>query len=181
MRVDLQVDSARANALLTRLERAGLNPRPVLLAIGERLAESTTERFQTGRAPDGTRWAPNAMSTLQNYLSRFSGSYNRDGRLSSRGAGRVMGKRPLIGESRSLSTTINYRAAGSNAVEIGSPMEYAAVQQFGAKKGSFGATRRGAPIPWGDIPARPFLGVSNEDWGEIEQIVDDYLADQGGA
>lgn len=179
MRVELEVDSAKATALLSRLERAGLNPRPVLLAIGERLAESTTERFQTGRAPDGARWAPNAMSTLQSYLSRFASSYSKDGSLSSKGVGRVMGKKPLIGESRSLSTTINYRAAGDNAVEIGSPMEYAAVQQFGAKKGSFGTTRRGAPIPWGDIPARPFLGVSNEDWVEIEQMVEDYLADQG--
>lgn len=33
----------------------------------------------------------------------------------------------------------------------------------GARKGQFGRTSRGAPIPWGNIPARDFLGVSADD------------------
>lgn len=45
------------------------------------------------------------------------------------------------------------------SVVVGSSMIYAAVHQTGAKKGAFGQTRRGQPIPFGDIPARPFLGV----------------------
>jgi phage virion morphogenesis protein len=45
------------------------------------------------------------------------------------------------------------------SVAVGSNMIYAAVHQLGAKKGAFGQTRRGQPIPFGDIPARPFLGV----------------------
>ena len=176
MRIDFSVDSAKADALLRGVEQAGLELRPVMLQIGEYLTDATKQRFQTGVAPDGKRWAPNAMSTILNYLSKFSGNYGKDGRLNAKGANRVMGKRPLIGESRSLSRTINYRTLG-NAVEVGSPMEYAPVQQFGAKKGAFGVTRRGSPIPWADIPARPFLGVSREDWIEIENILEDYLVD----
>ena len=59
---------------------------------------------------------------------------------------------------------------------VGSSLEYAAVQQFGARRGEFGRTRRGAPIPWGDIPARPFLGVSRVDRVEILDILAGYLA-----
>ena len=45
----------------------------------------------------------------------------------------------------------------------GSPMVYAAAMQFGAAQGAFGRTRRNGPIPWGNIPARPFLGISADD------------------
>ena len=48
-------------------------------------------------------------------------------------------------------------------------MEYAAMQQFGGIKSEF-------PHLWGDIPARPFLGVSESDAEEILAIVHDYLA-----
>lgn len=54
-------------------------------------------------------------------------------------------------------------------------MIYAGSQQFGAAKGSFGNTKRGSPIPWGDIPAREFLGLSDEDRHEVSGIVTDYF------
>jgi phage virion morphogenesis protein len=174
MRIDIQVDDQGANAAFTRLEQAGLNPRPALLLIGEYMVDATKRRFQESRAPDGSAWAPNSPVTYTNLLGRFRGSSGKDGRLTKSGGNRAMGKKPLIGETRSLSTTINYRA-DTAAVEIGSPMEYAAVQQFGAKKGQFGRTKRGAPIPWGDIPARPFLGVNSDDWAAIREIFNDYL------
>lgn len=184
MKVDIQTDDAQFRATLERLERAGTDLRPVLKQVGEALVDSTRQRFLQGVAPDGTPWAPNAPSTFVNLLGRYKGSFIKKdgddkGRLTKSGANRVMGKRPLIGETRSLSTTINYRVSGK-AVEIGSPMEYAAVQQFGARKGAFGTTKRGAPIPWGDIPARPFLGVSAEDEQVIQNLFYDYLQDSVG-
>jgi phage gpG-like protein len=42
---------------------------------------------------------------------------------------------------------------------VGASKVYAAVHQFGQKKGASGRTRRGAPIPWGDIPPRPYLPI----------------------
>ena len=53
---------------------------------------------------------------------------------------------------------------------------YAGTHQFGAKKGQYGSTSRGQPIPWGDIPAREFLGLSDDDESEIVDIVSGYLA-----
>ncbi len=52
---------------------------------------------------------------------------------------------------------------------LGSPMEYAAMQQFSGKKSEF-------PHLWGDIPARPFLGISKEDRQAILDIVEAYLS-----
>ena len=43
------------------------------------------------------------------------------------------------------------------------------MQQFGAKRGQFGAA------PWGDIPARPFLGASDDDQANIVRLVRSYL------
>ena len=56
-------------------------------------------------------------------------------------------------------------------------LKEAGTHQFGASKGAFGTTSRGSPIPWGDIPARPFFGLSSEDeWGVLE-ILTDHLID----
>jgi len=65
-------------------------------------------------------------------------------------------------------------------VRIGSPMIYAGVRQYGAKRGEFGMgvfkTRNGVfPIPWGDIPARPFLGFSDTDQAAILETMRAYL------
>ena len=61
---------------------------------------------------------------------------------------------------------------------VGSPSIYAGTHQFGAEKGAFGATSRGDPIPWGNIPARPFLGLSGDDETEIGNLITDYLNEQ---
>jgi phage gpG-like protein len=67
--------------------------------------------------------------------------------------------------------------------------------QFGAKEGEFGrysqigrvrkyglrdfrgaaGTKKGFPIPWGDIPPRPFLAVTDEDTDAIVALTEDYL------
>lgn len=45
----------------------------------------------------------------------------------------------------------------SDEVMIGTNDPKAATHQFGAQQGQYGKTRRNGPIPWGNIPARPFL------------------------
>ena len=134
---------------------------PAMRQIGEALAEGTKQRFEVGSDWDGSPWAPNAQSTLLRYLGATKGNFKKDGSLSKRGAKRSAGKKPLTGETRSLQSTIFYQAT-STGVVIGSPMEYAATQQFGALRGAFGRTSRNAPIPWGNIPPRPFLPVRRD-------------------
>lgn len=139
--------------------------------IGEYLAETTKRRFDTATAPDGSRWAPNTQTTILKYLGRFSTSFSKKtGKISSNGATRAINKKPLTGRTgggASLMATIKYKA-DRNSVEIGSPKEYAAMQHFGGQKSEF-------PHLWGDIPARPFLGISDQDHRSIMDTISDYL------
>ena len=58
---------------------------------------------------------------------------------------------------------------------VGTNVVYAATHQFGATRGAFGTTSRGNPIPWGDIPARLFLGVNPETERSILDILRRHL------
>ena len=153
MKIRIEVDNKTVLDALNRLQQSGARPSPVLLEIGEELLESTKARFGAQTAPDGSHWAPNAVVTLL----------------------RKKGNRPLIGETGTLMDQINYQLLNESTLELGSPTVYAATQQFGASKGQFGRTRRNAPIPWGDIPARPFIGISESDSDTILDLVTKYL------
>lgn len=172
--ITIEVNDQHVTALLDALARRASDLKPAMRTIGEYLVESTKRRFAAGVDPEGDRWAPNRPVTIARYLARFKSSHTKTGALSAAGRKRSGAKKPLVGESKSLSTTIHYRA-DRTSVAVGSPMEYAAVHQFGAHRGAFGKTRRGAPIPWGDIPARPFLGLSDEDRGRIAAALQRYM------
>ena len=131
--------------------------------IGEVMIQSTKDRFPQGIAPDGTPWAPKSQATIQ--AQRRGEGRGRNARVDFR---------PLFGPSRSLSTQISY-IAGPDSVEWGSNLIYAGVQQLGAGKGAFGTMSNGSPIPWGQIPARPFLGLSTQDNETIVATVEDWL------
>lgn len=170
-------DRSALNSLRAFIERAR-DMRPVLAEIGEDMAESTKQRFDTATAPDGTAWAPNSALTLARYSANFA--RNKDGELTKRSAGKLAGKKPGTGETRMLSTTINYQIKGDDSVGIGSPMVYANTFHYGAQSGEFGfgvyATRQGSfPIPWGNIPARPVVGASEDDKANIVRLVHSYL------
>jgi len=132
----------------------------VFLRIGEEMVLSTQTRFAEGRAPDGSAWAPKSETTLKRYAW----------------AGERVDIRPLFGPSGRLYSEIAY-FAGRDQVEFGSNMIYSGVMQRGAGKGAFGADSKGRPIPWGNIPARVWLGLSDQDERTILDIVDEHLDD----
>lgn len=168
----IDVDDGEAMTYLRQFIDRIENPRSLMLEIGEEIADSTMRRFATSTGPDGERWAPNTETTILRYLEGSGGVYGKkDGRLTRKGAGVVMGKKPLIGETRNLSSTIDYQLDGDLSVMVGTPAIYGAVQQFGAERGSLGGGS-----PWGDIPARPFLGLSDEDEQTILDLVASYLS-----
>lgn len=173
--IEIQVDDAQVRDALRRLQAAAGDIRPALREVGEYLIDATRRRFVAGRAPDGKAWAPNSRATLERFLTRRGGAWRKDGRGPTRRGERLAaGKKPLIGESRSLSQQWSY-AADARSVAVGTPMVYAATQQFGARKGQFGRSRHGAPIPWGDIPARPFLGLSPADQDAVLATIAEHL------
>jgi phage gpG-like protein len=162
-------DDAAVNAALARVRQKTDPLAPLLKIIGEDLVESTKRCFNTATDPNGTPWAANSPVTIRRYLGLKQGNTQQDGSLSKKGVAVQGRKKPLTGETEALKKEIFYRVVGNN-LEVGSTVEYSAAQQFGAKKGSLSPH-----APWGDIPARPFLGISAADSGAIDRSILDYL------
>lgn len=167
-RITLELDVgpviARLDELMRQLGPGGLET--PLREIGEDLVESIKQRFETSTAPDGSRWVPNSMATIKGYLEGSSGNFRKDGRLSKKGATRVMTKKPLVA-SGLLQDSIAYQVAGDSLFVgtnrfAGQWDGGAAVHQFGSKDGT--------------IPARPFLGADEEDVQRMLDVLERFLA-----
>lgn len=142
---------------LNELSRFSQEPRIALAQIGESLQRSTRERFTTQTAPDGTPWEPLSQNTKKHR--------NQNKILTLRGH---------------LQSKLRWQADNTK-VELGTNSVYAAVHQFGMKKGYAGTgqfkTKKGSfQIPWGNIPARPFLGISSSDQNLILKILETHIA-----
>jgi len=144
--ISIEVNDDAVQQALNRILESADNLTPFFQDVGEYMIHSTKERFGKGEAPDGTKWQANSELTLS----------------------RKKGNDPLIGETKGLSNDIAY-ALLNDSMMIGSNKEYAAVQQFGAKQHEFGKA------PWGDIPARPFLGISDADRDAITELASLHL------
>lgn len=153
--IEVDLDDRELRRALDRLLRRLADPSPALAGIGELMIERTRGRFRSGEGPDGEAWAALSATTLER-----------------RARAGVEGTAPGIGESRQLATRWQYELIGRDAVAIGSPMIQAGVFQFGASARSF----TGGRTPWGDIPARPMLGVSDADAEDILAILREHLA-----
>jgi phage virion morphogenesis protein len=141
-----------AQALLAELARRTGDIRPAMDGIGQILVSNVQQRFIDQRAPDGQPWAPLSPVTL----SRRRG-----------GGGQI------LRDTGRLASSISYRVAGG-AVELGSNVEYAGMHQYGARKGQYG-TRRGHPIPWGNVPPRPFFGYNDQDQSDVLELIQRYI------
>jgi phage virion morphogenesis protein len=148
--ISIDIDDHAVIAALERLRgrtgESGL--RPALALIGEHLAETTQQRFASSTAPDGSRWAPNAPSTLARLLKK--------------------GRRPLI-DSGELAHTIRWQFI-DGGVAVGTD-RFSGLFDGGAAMHQFGSRD-------GRIPARPFLGISDDDRRSILAIVEAHFADQ---
>lgn len=188
--ITVRLDSAPVLARLQEIARRVDDLSPAMRGIGELIAESTKERFASSTGPDGQRWAPLAKDTILARLAKISGQYaaytnlrtrkegqvragnkkgyyDKNGKIAGKGSLAVMNMRPLV-DTGLLQDTIRYQiTAGGNGVEIGTNRfsgEWeggAAVHQFGSRDG--------------DIPARPFLGLSANDEREILDVLDRFL------
>lgn len=167
--LDIQILTGSADQALQGLLTAMDNMEPALREIGEELTDSTRQRFVSTQAPDGTPWAPNSATTLERYGLTFGKSLRKkDGTLNAKGEKRLASKKPLTGETRMLGERIDYLLSQPDAVTIGSPMVYAAMQHYGGTKAEF-------PHLWGDIPARPIFGLSQADEVTVDDILVRYL------
>ena len=157
-----------AAELLDRLKAKLTDLTPVMAAIGEDILFGIEDAFAGEQSPSGQAWR------------------------SSRRAEKEGGK--TLQDTRRLLNSLHV-VAGPDSVSVGTNVIYGATQHFGAKAGSFGEviarvaafTRKGGVkvrehtrrmrVPWGDIPARPFLGVSDETQEGIIETLREYLVD----
>lgn len=154
-----------ARRVFKRLQALGENPGELLDAMGQTLAESAVQRLAvSNEGPDGETWP-------ESRRAQFKG-------------GRTQHDQGQAG----LAGSITYRAL-PDAVEIGSPLVYAAQRQFGgtikAKPGRWlvfdGLDESGQPTTYFakkvTQPARPYLGISDEDADELGGLAVEFLED----
>jgi phage virion morphogenesis protein len=156
--IEVTVDDRALRGALDRLIALGRDASPVMRQIA-RLGESATrKRFRTQTGPDGQRWAPS-------------------GRV------RDEGGRTLV-KSGALRDSLSSRADGFRA-EWGVNRIYAAIHQFGGtirpKKdktlrfrlpGMGGKPGAFVSVKQVKIPARPYIGVSDDDREDILDLLE---------
>lgn len=130
-----------------------------MAAVGRVLVAGAVERIGTTNvAPDGSPWVPSRRAT-------------EDG-------GRTL---HLSGQ---LQRNINAWASPDHVL-VGTDVPYAAVHQMGAATGSLGVwsgnDKKGRSMtvlsPWGDIPARPYLGISEDEEATIHDVAQIHFGD----
>lgn len=167
--IKIEITDASVVDTFNRLIDIGENPQGALMGIGEVVTDFTKRRFVESVDPYGAPWEQNSDTTLRAVLHRSGRNFTKKGELSKRGQTVLAGKKPLIGESKTLSTQIHYTVIGDNSVVISSSAVQAAMMNFGGTKAEF-------PHLWGDIPARPiFPDESRGLPDELNQDISDVL------
>lgn len=143
---------------LSRIDRKGLNA-----ALGEGVRESTLERFKQSRDPSGKRWARSIRAESE-------------------------GRKTLI-QTAQLRNSIQVES-DDTGFAVGTNAKHAATHQLGEPGRTIRAKRKKALRfqvngKWVmrkkvtiRIPARPFLGLSEEDIQEMKDAVEDFISKQ---
>lgn len=143
---------------LSEIDKKSINA-----ALAEGVRESTLERFKQSRAPSGKKWKTSIRAANENGKTLVLTSQLRN-------------------SIQSVSDATGF-AVGTNA-------KHAATHQFGEKGRTIRARRKKALRFMVDgqwvlkkqvrirIPARPFLGLSDEDMKEIKATVEDFISQE---
>lgn len=131
---------------LNRLLAGVANPRPALEAIGAVVESQTRRRIEDG--------GPSPDGTPWDAWSRGYAATRHGGQALLRGDGGLMDSIDWV--------------ADDDSVQIGSNLVYAAIHQFGGEDDM--------PAGPAGIPARPYLGLSDDDAEEVLDELNDYLA-----
>ncbi len=144
MRYRIVYEDRGATALFRQLSAKLGDPLPITQDMAGRMEASIQRNFDEQGRPD--RWAPLKPSTLMGWAGARKSWWTRKGKLNTRGAAAMAGRKILTDTGR-LRRSIVARAY-RDRVEISSRVRYALFHQDGTRK----------------MPARPFLLVQREDW-----------------
>ena len=158
--IEIEVQDQDVRDALNRLISQGVGDlSPVMRRIAGAMESGVEDAFQSERSPAGVPWSDLSDVTTQRRKSQ-----------------QRIKKLQVTGD---LAGSIHSRHDARSA-SVGTNLVYAATHQFGAAKGAFGSgsykTRKGSfPIPWGHIPARPFLGLSAETRDDIIEALNRHI------
>ena len=173
--------SLKDRELLVRLDEVakGADTKSMMSRFGEYFQKSTQDRFASQAGPDGNPWAPLSPG----YLNR-----------------KKKNSTLILTLNAYLRRSIRYQVLASDTVAWGTNMEYAAIHQFGGTIAQAPQSRltrfrevggstqfakkrhtKGVSEKWvergayeAQMPARPYLGVSDADNTEALAIVQDW-------
>lgn len=153
------LDDGQLLGALRRLIALGQNPQPAFQEVAALGEAATRLRFRTQTSPDGQRWKPSLRAQLTG-----GRTLTKDGHLSG-----------------SVSSN-----AGKDFAEWGVNRIYAAIHQFGGmiKAKAAGALKFRLPngafavVKAVRMPARPYLGVNDDDRADILDVFERRI---GGA
>jgi phage virion morphogenesis protein len=144
-------DLARLNRRLSKLLHDTLDLEPVWREAAEYMKQSTQNRIlRTKTAPDGERWAALSDVTIE-----------------------LKGHDSQLFESGEMAGSVDVLDVSNDGFMITTDAPYASYMHKGVKRVK-GAFRSKRPAP--QIPARPFMGFSDENVRRISKMVRDYLA-----
>lgn len=166
--IEIKLNTAEVASAMERLAKAAADASPVMRVVAGIMHDAVMENFAQGGRPAWTGLLPAtlAQKRKQGYSDK-----------------------PLIrrGGGQSLYSSITQQADGNSAV-VGSNIKYAAIHQFGGqtrphvikprnkKALAFGGkVVKSVNHPGSNIPARPFLKLTDTDEQKIVSKVSDYL------
>ena len=156
----INLDTSELERVLHNAANHLTHTAPLMEDISRALLSETMMNFQLGGRP---AWA--GLSPLT--IARRRG-----------GAGAILQDTGEL--KRSIKATHS-----NDTATIGTNLVYAPTHQFGAKMGQYGHTAK-SPIPWGNIPARPFIpidkngDISHDGFLAVREVVNGYLAGSFG-
>jgi len=184
------VDLAAADARLDAAQQALTSPRALLRELGEYLRGSTRARFASMSGPDGARWQALSPRYQRRKHRNADKILTLRGHLRSRIAYQLEGD-DGVAVGSNLAYAAIHQFGGS--IEIAARSQRARLvpkrikredgtsyvaQRFGKLGAKSGALRNVTlPAYAVTMPARPYLGLSAEDEGEILARTQAWLAD----
>ena len=143
--IEIKIDNKEVESRLLDLAQRSEKLRPLMKNIAGIFAYSTEENFKNEGRPD--KWTELSESTIKQRTKnkQWSGM--------------------ILQVSGQLASSVNTYYDNDSAV-IGSNLEYAAIHQLGGQAG------RNKSV---EIPARPYLQLTPEDFEEILSMTENFL------
>ena len=143
--IEIKLDNKEVESRLLDLAKRSENLRPLMKNIAGIFAYSTEENFKNEGRPD--KWTELSESTIKQRTKnkQWPGM--------------------ILQISGQLASSVNTYYDNDSAV-IGSNLDYAAIHQLGGQAGKNKSV---------EIPARPYLKLTDEDFEEILSVTENFL------